>query len=100
MTLDDFLEDVPNRWILLLDEFFRLLDGGAMPALFQPMIDEWLEQFERHLLRQTALVQLQFRTHHDHRAARIIHALSEQILAETSQLGLQRIGERLERTVV
>jgi hypothetical protein len=45
-------ENVPNDRILLLDEFLRLLDGGAMSALFQPVIDERLEEFERHLLRQ------------------------------------------------
>ena len=52
MILDDLFENVPNHGILLLDEFFRLLDGGAMAALFEPMIDERLEELERHLLRQ------------------------------------------------
>ena len=35
-----------------------------MPTLFEAMIDERLEQFERHLLGQAALMQFQFRTHH------------------------------------
>ena len=52
MVLDDLFENVPNHRILLLDQFLGLLDGGAMAALFQAMIDERLEQFERHLLRQ------------------------------------------------
>jgi hypothetical protein len=50
MVLDDFFEDVPNDRVLLLDEFLRLLDGGAMAALFEPVIDERLEELERHLL--------------------------------------------------
>ena len=33
-------------------------------------VDERLEQLERHLLRQAALMQLELRTDHDHRAAR------------------------------
>ena len=45
-------------------------------------------------------LQLEVRTDHDHRTARVIHALAEQVLAETSLLALQRIGERLERAVV
>ena len=71
-----------------------------MAALFQAMIDERLEQLERHLLGKTALVQLQLRTDHDHGTARVIDALAEQVLTEASLLALERIGERLERTVV
>ncbi len=56
MVLDDFFENVPHHRVLLLDQFLGLLDGGAMAALFQAMIDERLEQLERHLLGQTALV--------------------------------------------
>ena len=100
MILDDFFEDVPNHRILLLDQFLGLLDGGAVAALLEPMIDERLEQLERHLLGKTALVQLQFRTDHDDRTAGIIDALAEQVLAEAALLALQSIGERLERTVV
>ena len=100
MVLDDFFEDVPNHRILLLHEFLGLLDGGAMAALFQAMIDERLEQFERHLLRQTALVQLQFGPDHDDRTAGIIDALAEQVLAETALLAFERVGERFERAIV
>ena len=100
MVLNDLFENVPNHRILLLHQFFGLLDGGAVAALFQAMIDERLEQFERHLLGKTALVQLQFRTDHDDRAAGVIHALAEQVLAEAALLALQRIGERFQRAVV
>ena len=61
VVLDDFFQDVPNHRVLLLHHFLGLLDGGAVAALLQPVIDERLEQFERHLLRQAALVQLQLR---------------------------------------
>ena len=50
VILDDFFEDVPNHRVLLLDQFLGLLDGGAMAALLQAVIDERLEQLERHLL--------------------------------------------------
>ena len=100
MVLDDFFEDVPNHRVLLLDQFLGLLDGGAMAALFEPMIDERLEQLERHLLGKTALVELQFGTDHDDGTAGIIDALAEQVLAEAALLAFERIGERFERAVV
>ena len=71
-----------------------------MAALFQAVIDERLEQLQRHLLGKSALVQLQLGTHHDDGAAGVIHALAEQVLTEAALLAFERIGERLERAVV
>src|SRR5260370_2677267 len=58
MVLDDFFENVPHHWVLLLHQFLGLLDGGAMAALLEAVIDEGLEELQRHLLGKTALVQL------------------------------------------
>ena len=71
-----------------------------MAALLEAMIDERLEQLERHLLGQAALVQLQLGTDHDDGAAGVIDALAEQVLAEAALLAFERVGERLERAVV
>src|SRR6266436_1687189 len=100
MVFDDFFQNVPNHRVLLLYQLFSLLNGGAMPALFQAMIDERLEQLERHLLGQPALMQLQLRTYDDYGTAGIIHALAQQILAEASLLAFQGIRQRFERPVV
>jgi len=100
MVLDDFFKNVPDHRILLLDQFFGLFDRGAMAALFQAMIDERLEQLERHFLRQATLVELQLRPDHDDRAPRIIDALSQKVLTEPALLAFERIGERLERPIV
>src|SRR6185437_1341036 len=100
VILNHLFENVPNHRILLLHQFLGLLDGGAMAALLEAMIDKRLEQFQRHLLGKTALVEAQFRTHNDHRTARVVHALSEQVLAEAALLAFERIGERFQRTVV
>ena len=86
MVLDDLFKDVPNHGILLLDQFLRLLDGGAMAALFEPVIDEGLEELEGHFLGQTALVKLQFGADHDDGTAGVIDALAEQVLAEAALL--------------
>ena len=42
------------------------------------------KQLERHLLWQTALVQLELRTDDDDRAAGVVDALAEQVLAEAA----------------
>ena len=100
MVLDHLFQDVPHDRLLLLHHLLGLLDGGAVPGLLQPVIDERLEQLQRHLLGQAALVQLELGTDHDDRTAGVVHALAQQVLAEASLLALQRVGERLQRTVV
>src|SRR6185312_3282942 len=59
VLLDDVFEDVPHLGTLLLDELLGALDRGDQAALFELVVDERLEQLERHLLRQAALVQLE-----------------------------------------
>ena len=54
---NNFLENVPHNRFLPFDHFTRLLDRGRVCLLLELVIDEWLEKFERHLFRQTALVQ-------------------------------------------
>ena len=100
VILDDLFEDVPDDGLLHLDHLFGLLDGGAVAGLFETVIDEGLEELERHLLGQAALVQLQLGADHDDRTAGVVDALAEQVLTEAALLALEGIGERLQRTVV
>ena len=48
--------------------------------------NERLEQLESHLLRQTALVQTQGRAYGNYRTTGVVHALTEQVLAEKAEL--------------
>ena len=80
--------------------FFAGLDRRREAHHFELVEDERLEQLERHQLRQAALVQLQLRTDHDDRTARVVDALAEQVLAEAAALALDHVGERLQRTLV
>ena len=80
--------------------FFADLDGVDVAALFELVVDERLEQLERHLLRKTALVQLERRADDDDRAARVVDALAEQVLTEAALLALQHVAEGLERALV
>ena len=100
MLADHLVEDVPNLRLLLLDQLLRLLDGRAEALRVEARIDERLEQFERHLLRQPALMQLQLGADHDHRTAGIVDALAEQVLPEPALLALEHVGERLQRALV
>ena len=100
MLADHLFEDVPDLRLLFLHQLLRLLDGLAEALRLKPRIDEWLEQLERHLLRQAALVQLELGTDHDHRTAGVVDALAEQVLAEAALLAFQHVGERFQRTLV
>ena len=62
--------------------------------------DERLEQLQRHLLGQAALVQLQGRADHDDRTAGVVDALAQQVLAEPPLLALDHVGQGLERPLV
>ena len=99
MLGDDLLEDVPDLRDHRLDHLLGGLDVLDGLALDEPAHDERLEELERHELRQAALVELQVRPGDDHRAARVVHALAEQVLAEPALLALEHVGERLERPV-
>src|SRR4030095_10485815 len=84
LVFDDFLKDVPPHGVLPLDHFFCSLHRSAMATLLEPVVNERLEQLERHLLRQTTLMQIQLRTHDDDGTSGVIHALSKQILPEAA----------------
>ncbi|CDE83531.1 predicted protein [Coraliomargarita sp. CAG:312] len=66
---------------------------------FQAANYERLEQRKRHFLRQAALVQLQVRSDDDNRTARIVDALSQQVLAEAALFALEHVGYALERAI-
>ena len=100
MLADHLLEDVPHLGALLFDHAFGRLDGGRHAVELELRVNERLEQLERHLLGQPALVQLELRADHDHRAPRVIDALAQQVLPEASLLALEHVGQRLERPLV
>ena len=100
MLADNLVEDIPHFWLFLFNQLLGLLDGGRQTLGVETRIDERLEEFERHLLRQAALMQLEFWTHDDNGATRVIDALAKQVLAETALLALEHIGERLQWTLI
>ncbi len=99
MALGDFFEDVPHFGGLALDHLLGGANGVHVAQFLQPADDERLEQHERHLLGQTALVQLEFRADDDDGAAGVIDALAEQVLAEAAALALEHVAEGFEGAV-
>ena len=97
---DDFFQDVPDFRLFALDQLLGGLDRRGQATALQLGEDEGLEQLQRHLLRQAALVQAQGRAHHDDRTARVVDALAEQVLPEAALLALDHVGQRLERALV
>ena len=99
MVLDDLFEDVPDLGPDALDDALRALDVVGEALLDELAHDERLEQLERHLLGQPALVELELRPDHDDRAAGVVDALAEQVLAEPALLALEHVAEGLEPVV-
>ena len=100
MLFDDLFERIPHFGGLQLDHFLGGLDRADEALLLETVVDERLEQLERHLLRQAALMQLQLGADDDDRTAGVVDALAEEVLAEAALLALEGVGERLQRTVV
>ena len=99
VVLDDLFEDVPDLGPDALDDALGALDVVGEALLDQLAHDERLEQLEGHLLGQAALVELELRADHDDRAARVVDALAEQVLAEPALLALEHVGQALEPMV-
>ena len=101
MLLDDILQSVPDlgEHMRAVDLLLRVLDVGCLLHLNETLDDEGLEQLERHLLRQTALIDLQRRTNDDNGTAGVVNTLTQQVLTEATLLTAQHLGQRLERTV-
>ena len=100
MIFDHLFQDVPHNGLLLLHHLFGLLDGSAVSGLLKAVVNKRFEQLQRHLLGQTALVQLKFGAYDDHRATGVIHALAEKVLAEAALLAFQGVRERFQGTVI
>ena len=99
-VFDHILEDVPNFGTLAFGEALGALDVVRVAVENEAVHHERLEQLQRHLARQTALMKLQLRPHDDDGAPAVVHALAQQVLAEAPLLAAQQIGQRLELMVM
>ena len=100
VTFDHLLKHLHHLIVGALNQLLGGLDVVDDVLADQAMDHERLEQLDRHLLGQAALVHLQLGAHHDHGTAGVVDPLAEQVLAEAALLALDDVAERLERPVV
>src|SRR5437016_2092704 len=93
MLLDHLIEHVPHFGADALHHALGGLDVLRVALADQLAHDEWLEELERHLLGEPALVQLQLRADHDDGAARVVDTLAEQVLPEAALLAFEHVGQ-------
>ena len=94
VVLDDDFQGVPNLFFgPPLHHFPGPLDVIGHLQIHQPLHHKGLKEFQGHLLGEAALVHLQVGSHNDNRTAGVVHALAQQVLAETPLLALEHIGE-------
>ena len=65
MTLHHVLENIPDYRILPVYDLLRGLDGLNDTSLDELPDNEWFVELGSHILRQTALVHIEFRTYDD-----------------------------------
>ena len=89
--LNYVFENVPHLWATTLNHALCTLDVLSKLKINKALHYERLEELKCHQLRQTALVQLKGWAGHDDRTTRVVHALTEKVLAETTLLTLQHV---------
>src|SRR5262245_18264093 len=99
MSAGNLFENVPHFRGLPFNHLFSGTNGMNITEFLQASDNEWFEQDQRHLLGQTALMELQLGADDDDRAARIIDTLAKQVLAETPTLALEHIAEGFEGAI-
>src|SRR5690606_16633946 len=99
---DDLFQGVPDLVLhvaVALELLAGALDVVGDAALLELLEEERLEQLEGHALRHAALVQHELRSDDDDRAAGVVDALTEQVLAEATLLAAEEVGEGAQRAV-
>ena len=96
---DHLFQNVPHFLVAAFEHPLGRLDGVGMAEFLEPADDERLIEFQRDLLGQPALMQVQVGSDDDHGTGRVIDALAEQVLAEAALLALDHVGQRLEGAV-
>ena len=99
VLLDHLFEHVPHVRAAALDHPLGRFDVLGQLQVHQALHHERLEQLEGHLLGEAALVEAEGGADDDDRAARVVDALAQQVLAETALLALEHVGEAFQRPV-
>ena len=86
MLFDHFFQHIPHLGIQPLHQLLGILDILGNASGHQFFHHKRLKQLDRHLLGQTALIDLKLRPDHDNGTSGIVHTLTQKVLTETSRL--------------
>src|SRR6476469_6200744 len=100
MLADDFIEHIPHFRSLFFDEALRAFNRRRGATRFERVENKRLKKLQRHLFRQSALIQPEFGANDDDRTAGIIDPLSQEILSEAALLAFKHIAQGLQRPFV
>ena len=93
LTSNCFFQDFPYLRYTVFNKAAGATDVEREFALQESCDNEWAEEFQRHVLWKTTLIELKIRTHDNHGTTRVVHALTKKVLAEVSLLTLQVVSE-------
>ena len=90
---DNFFQNIPDFRPLFFHHSLGRFNRRGMTVKLQFGIDKRLKQLQSHFLRQTALMQFQFRTDGNNRTSRIVNTFTQKVLTETSLFTFQHIRQ-------
>src|SRR5690606_19927340 len=97
---NNFGQNVPHLRQLALNHFLGSFDRRRQTTVLQLAKNKRLEQLQRHLLGQTALMQTQRRSYHDDRTTAVVDSLTQQVLTEATLLTLHHVSQRRQLALV
>ena len=92
----DFFEHVPHVCIGTLGYALRGLCIVRFALRDEFFYYERLEQLESHFFRHAALIELEFGTYDDNRTTGVVHALTQEVLTESTLFAAEQAREALE----
>ena len=97
-VLDDLFQNVPYRRDSAVNGALSTLDILNLVKLNKTTHDKGLKQLQCHSLGKATLMQLKLGVYNDYRTARVVYALTQQVLTEATLLALECLCKRLQRT--
>src|SRR5699024_2205234 len=86
MLFNDIFQYIPDFCLKSFHHFLCVFDIVCCTVCNKLFHYERFEQLDCHFFRQTALIDLQFRSYYDNGTSGIVNTFSEQVLTETSGL--------------
>ncbi len=99
MLAGDLLQDRPNLFLTIIYHplgAFHIMTGTVIHQLAH---NKRFKQFQGHLLRQSALMEFEFRPHNNHRTTGIVDPFPQQVLTKSPLFPFEHIAERFQRPV-